>query len=227
MISDNIIRFLHALNFNKALPAGVSIMNPYIDETSAILSELFYRKYYSDEKQRIIILGINPGRFGAGVTGIPFTDTKRMVSVCKIPYKGPVTHEPSSVFVYDVIERFGGPDAFYGKFFFGAVCPLGFTSRAINGKEINYNYYDSKELLEATGEFILENLKKQLEIGINTDYAFCLGTGQNYKYLSAINDRTGFFKKIKPLEHPRYIMQYKHKSKEEYVEKFLSFFEGL
>lgn len=227
MISDNIINFLHSLNFINKLPDEVSIMNPYVEFKSARMSEMFYQKYYNDNKERTIILGINPGRFGAGVTGIPFTDTKRLVSVCGIPYHGPVTHEPSSVFVYDVIERFGGPEAFYGKFFFGAVCPLGFTSKTKNGREINYNYYDSKELIEVSREFILENLKRQIEIGINTDYAFCLGTGKNFKHLAEINNRNGFFKTIIPLEHPRYIMQYKHKSKEEYIEKFLSSFEGL
>lgn len=33
-------------------------------------TEKFYEKYYSDNNQRILILGINPGRFGAGLTGI-------------------------------------------------------------------------------------------------------------------------------------------------------------
>jgi hypothetical protein len=30
----------------------------------------FYSKYYSDTNERILILGINPGRFGSGITGI-------------------------------------------------------------------------------------------------------------------------------------------------------------
>jgi len=38
----------------------------------------FYTKFYSDCKPRQLVLGINPGRFGAGATGIPFTDTRRL-----------------------------------------------------------------------------------------------------------------------------------------------------
>lgn len=29
----------------------------------------FYEKFYSDRNERILILGINPGRFGGGTTG--------------------------------------------------------------------------------------------------------------------------------------------------------------
>jgi hypothetical protein len=32
-------------------------------------TQAFYSKYYSDTNERILILGINPGRFGSGTTG--------------------------------------------------------------------------------------------------------------------------------------------------------------
>ena len=39
--------------------------------------------------------------------------------------------------------------------------------------------------------------------------------------LKELNKEHNFFKEIYPLEHPRYIMQYKTKQKEEYVKKFV------
>ncbi len=33
---------------------------------------------------RYLILGINPGRFGGGITGIPFTDPIRLQNICGI-----------------------------------------------------------------------------------------------------------------------------------------------
>jgi hypothetical protein len=68
---------------------------------------------------------------GAGATGIPFTDTKRLESDCA-ESKTPdiATHEPSSVFVYEMIKAYGGPKNFYGNdFYISSVSPLGFVMR--------------------------------------------------------------------------------------------------
>ncbi|HEY2582511.1 MAG TPA: uracil-DNA glycosylase family protein, partial [Mucilaginibacter sp.] len=177
-------------------------------------------------QQRHLILGINPGRFGGGLTGIPFTDPKRLVTECNIPYTGKVTHEPSSVFVYEVINAYGGAEVFYKQFYINSPCPLGFTSIDGAGKEKNYNYYESKELIAAVKDFMIDNIRKQIALGINTDLCFCFGTGKNEKFLNKLNDEYGFFKKIVALEHPRFIMQYKALSKQVYVDKYISAFKA-
>ena len=138
--ADKVIGFNKSVDFHGSLPAGIRMMNPFRENESIIpLSSSFYKKYYNDNRSRHLILGINPGRFGGGITGIPFTDPKRLVAKCHIPYGGKETHEPSSVFVYDVIEAYGGVEAFYNVFYINSVCPLGFTSSGSNGREINYN----------------------------------------------------------------------------------------
>ena len=84
-------------------------MNPFQENENIIsISSSFYKKYYNDNNSRHLILGINPGRFGAGLTGIPFTDPKRLKTNCNIKFNGALAHELSSVFVYDVINEFGG-----------------------------------------------------------------------------------------------------------------------
>ena len=226
--ADKVIRFNKQLNFEGQLPEGIAIMNPFNENQEAIdLTTDFYKKFYNDNNKRHLILGINPGRFGGGVTGIPFTDSKRLKSVCGIDYQGKETHEPSSVFVYEVIEAFGGAVEFYKHFYIHSVCPLGFTAAGKKGKEINYNYYDSKELTAAVYEFIIENIRKQIALGVNTDVCFCFGNGENERFLRKLNDEKGFFKQIIALEHPRFIMQYKSKTKTDYIAKYVSAFNSV
>jgi hypothetical protein len=135
-----------------------------------------------------------------------------------------LTHEPSSVFVYEIIDAFGGAEAFYLKFYINSVCPLGFTATSPSGKEVNYNYYDSRELTKAVYNFIIDNIEKQMAIGVETDVCFCFGTGKNESFLRRLNDDKKFFRKIIALEHPRFVMQYKSKSKKLYIDKYLSAF---
>ena len=224
--ADKVIEFNKELHFTGNLPPNVQIMNPFRESPQVLeVSSEFYRRFYNDTNPRHIILGINPGRFGSAVTGIPFTDSKRLVSELNLPYSGKQTHEPSSVFVYDMIRAFGGPEAFYSKFYVHSICPLGFTKTNARGQEVNYNYYDDPQLTEAVYGFIASTLKQQLSFGINTDLCFCFGTGKNEKFLRKLNAKENFFKEIIALEHPRFIMQYKAKTKEFYIEKYLNAFQ--
>jgi hypothetical protein len=220
--AENIIAFNRSLRFDQPLPEGIRVMNPYAENPEALeASSLFYRKYYSDHIPRKLILGINPGRFGAGVTGIPFTDTKRLKEICGIEISNVVTHETSSVYVYDFIEAYGGAAPFYRDYYISAVCPLGFVQTGKNGREVNLNYYDDQVLLQVSGDFIIRSLEQQLSFGIDRESCFCFGNNKNFKYLSELNQKKGYFGKIVPLEHPRFIMQYRSKQKDIYIKKYL------
>ena len=220
-----IIAFNKSLKYNGTLPAGIRIMNPFQESPLALaVSSEFYQKYYDDSQPRHLILGINPGRFGSGQTGISFTDPKRLVANCHIDFPGPMTHEPSSAYIYEMIAAFGGEERFYQQFYIHSICPLGFTKIGENGKETNYNYYDSPALLKSVYPFIVENIRKQIEMGFETDVCFCFGTGKNEAFFRKLNEVHQFFKKIVALEHPRYIMQYKSKEKALYIDKYLRAF---
>ncbi len=224
-LADRIIDFNSNLNIKEPLPERISALNPYLPNSpSCEISERFYQRFYNDNEPRDLILGINPGRLGAGATGIPFTDTKRLLSHCGMTCDFHL-HEPSSVFIYEVIDAFGGPDAFYQRFFFSSVSPLGFVKINDKGKEVNYNYYDDKSLETAVLPFIKKSMKQIIELGINTHRIYCLGTGKNYTFLKRFNKEHSFFGEIVPLEHPRYVMQYKNKSIGKYIEKYLRAFD--
>jgi len=208
-----ILHFYKNLQPGFPLPTGVAVMNPFTDEAAWKLTEAFYNKFYSDTAPRRLIFGINPGRFGGGVTGIPFTDPIRLETVCGIPNDLPKKPELSSLFVYAVIEAYGGPEKFYGDFFITALSPLGFTK---NG--LNLNYYDDKELLKDCRPFIVQCIREQQKaIASDTDSCYCLGEGTNYKIFQQLNKEYGFFKEIIPLPHPRWVMQYRRKRLEEFV----------
>lgn len=198
------------------MPAGVDVLNPYHDPITLKYCTEFYTKFYNDAQPRTILIGINPGRFGGGITGVPFTDPIRLEKYCGIPNDLNKKPELSSDFIYRMIETFGGVDKFYSRFFISAVSPLGFTK---DGK--NLNYYDQKDLQEAVYDFAVQSLKKQLTFGINRNVAFCLGEGQNFKFLSKLNAEHQFFNKIVPLPHPRFIMQYRRKQLGEYLMVYL------
>lgn len=221
--AEKVITFCRDLDFSGQLPAGISIMNPFREngEVLAVISA-FYKKYYSDNKPRRLILGINPGRFGAGVTGIPFTDTLRLKEKCGLSIPGLKTYETSSVFIYEMIDRYGGCEKFYGDYFISSVSPLGFTRTGSKGSEVNFNYYDSKELSEAILDFAVGSINKQIAFGVDQEICFCLGTGKNFRFLLKLNTEHHFFERIEPLEHPRFIMQYKLKQKDLYIENYLN-----
>ncbi|HVI46697.1 MAG TPA: uracil-DNA glycosylase family protein [Chitinophaga sp.] len=224
-LADQIIRYNKQLHFEGKLPAGIKVLNPFREnpDIPEIMTQ-FYKKFYDDQHPRRMILGINPGRLGSGATGVPFTDTKRMAEKCGIQVPGFKTHEPSSVFVYDVIDAYGGVAKFYRDFYISAVCPLGFTAIKDDGKEINYNYYDSAALTKAAYGFIVSSMREQLEWNISKDICFVMGTGKNAAFFQALNEKEKFFGKVVPLEHPRYVMQYKTKTKQVYIDKYLTEF---
>lgn len=194
-------------------------MNPFANKETMKICEQFYKKYYSDTHKRSMIIGINPGRFGGGVTGIPFTDPIRLEEVCGIENNWPRKQELSSLYMYDMINAYGGPEKFYNKFYITAVSPLGFTS----GNK-NLNYYDDRKLQNNIEEFVITSMKQQLLFGIERNILFCLGEGKNFAYISKLNTKYKFFKKVIPLSHPRFIMQYKLKKKDEYIAGYIERF---
>lgn len=217
---EKVVAFNKKLKFSGNLPEGFEVMNPFFDnpETIKVMSK-FYQKFYNDYHQRKFIIGINPSRRGAGVTGVPFTDTKRLETMCGIEMKTAHTHEISSVFLYDVIENFGGVEAFYKKFYINSPFPLAIIRKTLKGN-LNANYYDDKDLFEAVKPFMIQSLKDHIDLGLDTSEVFILGK-KNATFIDKINSQEKFFEKMTVLEHPRYIQQYKIKEKQLYIDKYL------
>ncbi|MBV9961414.1 MAG: DUF4918 family protein [Parafilimonas sp.] len=214
--AERILDFLFNLKIPFKLPKDVEVLNAHQRKDVQQVCTSFYKKYYNDNKKRHALIGINPGRFGGGVTGIPFTDPIRLEKICSIKNDYQKKQELSSVFIYDMIEAFGGTSLFYKQFYFSAMSPLGFVKH-----EKNLNYYDDKLLLEKIQPFIVDCMNKQIAFGLNTDVCFCIGEGENFKYLQKLNATYNWFTKIETVAHPRFIMQYRVKSKQEFIQQYL------
>jgi len=212
--------FNRRLRLRANLPRGIRAMNPFVEGPLALrCADDFYNKYYSDANPRWGIFGINPGRFGAGLTGVPFTDFKRMQQICRINTEGNSSNEPSSYFIYAMIAAMGGAAKFYRRFYINSLCPLGFVQKKATGREVNYNYYDDPKLFEAVKPFMVKTLRQQIALGLRREKAFCLGK-KNLLYFAKLNDEHGFFAELIEVPHPRYVVQYKFNSLDLYVREY-------
>ncbi|MBD2700825.1 DUF4918 family protein [Spirosoma sp. BT702] len=214
--ADKAIRYYNSLVSPTNLPVGVEVMNSFqAPDVQRIVGE-FYTKFFNDTDPRVFLLGINPGRFGAGVTGISFTTPQNLRRYCGIDNTLRDTPELSSRFIYQVVDAFGGAEAFYERFFLTSLFPLALTK---DGK--NYNFYDDRATTNALWPAITEAVRTQLSFGANRHVAVCLGR-KNETYLRRLNDQQGFFERIVTLDHPRYILQYKAKDVPLYLEKYIA-----
>lgn len=214
--ADQLYRFYTSLRPEQNLPGNVQWLYPQQSATVLDVVQRFLEKFFNDCNRRTLFLGINPGRFGAGVTGINFTAPKQLTKDCGLAHSFKPQSELSAEFIYAVINAYGGPAAFYAKFFIGSVCPLGFVK---NGK--NINYYDYKLLQEAVEPFIIESIEKQLCLPVNRDRCLCIGGEKNFRYLSGLNNRFRWFGEVVPLPHPRFIMQYRRKQVQPFINLYL------
>src|SRR6187402_143475 len=225
MLSEKLIHFYQSLQPPKNLPMGIEILFPQKDHQVIELIKKFFEKYFNDTNPRHLMLGINPGRYGAGITGVNFTAPRQLKENCRIDHHLGLTSELSAEFIYDMIGEYGGVKRFYTNWFIGSVCPLGFISSPNplqKGTGKNINYYDDKKLMEAVTPFIIDCIHKQITIGFSTDKCLCIGGEKNFKFLSGLNNEYKWFKEIVPLPHPRFILQYRRKQKDQYIHHYLS-----
>src|SRR4030095_2969931 len=161
MLSDSLSNFYQSLQPPENLPKDIGILFPQQDPGIMELVKKFFDTYFNDSSQRHLMLGINPGRYGAGITGINFTAPRQLKENCRIDHSLKLSSELSAEFIYDMIGEYGGVKKFYTDWFISAVCPLGFvtssapgstpnpfkggdaTHKAKGGK--NINYYDDKK----------------------------------------------------------------------------------
>ncbi len=220
--SEKVIDFNKNLKFSDKLPKGYLVLNPFIENIETLeIMQNFYKKFYNDNIKRKFIIGINPSRHGAGVTGVPFTDTKRLFSECGIKMNSAHTHELSSVFMYDMIAKYGGVHKFYSNFYINSPFPLAIVREKEKGKFLNANYYDDKTLFSMLKSYMIYTMNMHFSFGLENSEVIILGK-KNAEFLKLINKEAKLFDKFTILEHPRYIMQYKSKNKNEYIDKYLN-----
>lgn len=214
--STEILDFYFSLSSKPSLPKGIETIYPFDNDETKRIMQIFFNKYYDDNRPRTYLVGINPGRLGSGITGIGFADAYHLEEYCDIPNSFDKRVEISAAFMFEVMEAYGGVEKFYKDFFFTTVMPLGLLKESKN-----YNYYDDKETQESLEPFITETLLKQMSFPQAKPHIICVGTGKNLKYLEAFNKKHDCFESIEVVPHPRWVMQYRRKEKQKYIEVYL------
>lgn len=215
-LATQLTHFYRSLRPPRGLPPGIGVLYPQKDPEVMGITAAFFDKFFADSRPRHLLLGINPGRFGAGVTGINFTAPRQLAEHCGLAHPFKAHSELSAEFIYEVIDAYGGCVSFYGDFFLSAVSPLGYIR---DGR--NLNYYDDPALLRAVTPFIVRSLRRQLDFGFRRDHCLCIGGEKNFRFLQQINEQYGWFDRITPLAHPRFIMQYRRRRKGQFVRQYV------
>ena len=213
--AERATKYFSSLKLPKRLPQEISILNPYSKKEVNNTVQRFFKKYFDDNENRVFVFGINPGRFGGGLTGISFTDPVALREECGIENDLGDRQELSSKFIYKMIKEYGGVKKFYSKIFITALYPLAIIK---DGK--NYNYYDSLKLYESLKTQIALAIKEQTRFGADKRFAVCLGK-KNAKFFNEINKEHNYFEELRVLDHPRYIMQYRSKEVNNYVADYI------
>jgi hypothetical protein len=214
--ADHLADFYASLQPPPLLPNNIQWLYPQRSPEVLKLVDQFLHKFFNDTRRRTLFLGINPGRFGAGVTGVNFTAPRQLAENCGLQHPFKNGSELSAEFIYAMIDAYGGPEVFYSQFFIGSVCPLGFVKEGRN-----INYYDDKALQAFVTPFIIDSIEKQLRFPVDRSRCLCIGGDKNFLYLSALNATHKWFKEIIPLPHPRFVMQYRRPQKQQFIQLYL------
>lgn len=109
----------------------VEILEGFIHNIDQVRN--FYETVYSKGANRIVLCGINPGKNGAGKTGIPFLDNEAVSKF--LPNVKERDWERSARFIMSVINEIG-KERFFENVYLTNISWFGFLK-----ERNNYNYY--------------------------------------------------------------------------------------
>jgi len=110
--------------------AGITILPGFAEQVELVRA--YYRKYYSEDKKRLVFCGINPGQFGAGKTGVPFIDFDGIGKL--MPGYGGDEQERSAQYMLSILEEYEA-GAFQDAVYLTNLSWFGFARR---GRNLNY-----------------------------------------------------------------------------------------
>lgn len=199
------------------MPEGFTVMNPYGHDDVRRVVTTFCERYYGGSHQRLAVWGINPGRFGAGLTGLSFTDPHALRVDLGIESSIVGRREPSAEFIYTMIAAYGGPASYYHDVYMSALSPLGFLR---NG--VNINFYDDAAFMREIVPFVVDCMRAQTSFGLRSDACVVLGTGKLKQFMERYVQPELQYQTVRYLEHPRFIMQYRRRFIGDYVTSYVT-----
>ncbi len=192
---DNYLNFSREFvqqNKEKLNECDIEILSDFLDNEINIRK--FYVKYVENNNPKIVLCGINPGRFGAGKTGVSFLDFQSLQKI--LPNISRNDHEKSGSFFYGVIEEIG-VDKFYKNVYVTNLSCVGFQNLKTK-KNMNYYQICSKIQYE-----LFDNFIKEMNI-IKPDIIIPLSQWVNWDLDNLKKENRLDFEIGKRLNHPAY-----------------------
>jgi len=148
LIEDLKERYLSSSIFEKE---DIKILDDFLDNWENV--KRFNEKYYNGNYPKTVLCGINPGKNGAGKTGVPFLDFSSLSELLEGVNR--TDTERSAQFFYNIVKEFGAKN-FYKSFYVTNISWIGFIH---NGKNVNYYM-----LSEPAKRFIYEMFSYEMSI---------------------------------------------------------------
>lgn len=205
--TENLVKFSNEFKekYQKELESeGISILSNF--ENNLELIKQFREKYIIPNKPKIVLCGINPGRYGAGLTGIPFIDFNSLA--CLLPNIQENKSEKSASFIFSIIKEIGIIE-FFKTFYLTNLSCLGFTK---NNKNYNYDQLntEAQNVLFAFFCNEMKEIEPSAIIPLSEQVEKDLYKMQ-FKSLLSYD-----IKILKHLPHPSYITTFKRKYEEDF-----------
>ncbi|HZL11862.1 MAG TPA: uracil-DNA glycosylase family protein [Prolixibacteraceae bacterium] len=172
---------------------NVGILSEFLDNKNNIIE--FHKKYVQPNSPKIVMCGINPGRRGAGITGIPFIDTNSLSKM--LPDISNPKTEKSAKFFFSIIEEFG-INGFYRNVHVTNMSWFGFYELD-KGTNINYNSLPTEIQNDLIDKFV-----EEMDF-INPNVIIPIGDIVNWELLYNLKVKNRLNAEIGPrLYHPAY-----------------------
>ncbi len=130
--------------------SDISVLSDFLDNWPVI--KQFEKRFYADGFPKVVLCGINPGRLGAGKTGIPFIDFAALSKM--MPGIDRNDSERSASFFFDIVQSIG-VEKFYRNFYVTNISWLGYQH---HNKNVNYD-----QLPEAAKAFVYRMFRWEME----------------------------------------------------------------
>lgn len=196
-------------NFSSTLAQNdIVVLDDFLNNKDNI--EKYYDKYVDFDSDKIVLCGLNPGRFGAGLTGVPFIDFKSLSKMLSNIKKD--DGESSAQFFFELVKKFG-IEKFYKICYVTNISKFGYSKKS-SAKNVNYPKLPNSAQDWLFKRFIEEMnlIKPKVIIPLSDDVA---------KTLKVLTQAQQLDYKIAPkLNHPAWVMTYKKKDKNLWLQKY-------
>jgi len=186
----------------------IGILSDFLKNKENVIK--FDNYYINKNKPKIVLCGLNPGRLGAGLTGIPFIDFNSLSQM--LPNIERFDKENSANFIFKIIQRFGF-EYFYEKFYITNISKYGYYKIG-SGKNINY-----PDLPIQVQDWLYEKFIDEMK-SLNPDVIIPLSESVENSLKKLKSQGSLPYQIGERLNHPSWVMTYKKKEMDIWLDKY-------